>query len=119
MKKITMFVFLASAFGLNAQVCFNIDTSWVAAPNANCIISSDFNADGKLDLATSNYDPSSQNSSVSVLLGTGTGTFLPSITYTTNGSANSICSADFNHDGKQDVAVSDGSNNAVIFLPGN
>ncbi len=60
----------------------------------------DFNGDGNLDVAVAN-----QSSSVSILLGNGDGTLQPAVV-TAAGSQNlSIAAADFNQDGKTDLAL--------------
>ena len=70
----------------------------------------DFNADGKLDLATANsaYD-------VSVLLGNGDGTFRRRRRASTSASAGcaSVAVGDFNADGKLDLGV---TSNAMTRL---
>ncbi|MBV9574655.1 MAG: VCBS repeat-containing protein, partial [Acidobacteriales bacterium] len=67
----------------------------------------DFNKDGRLDLAV-------LNSSLSILLGNGDGTFSLSNSYpiTYSGNMNSLASADFNQDENPDVALPDGQ----VFL---
>jgi len=73
------------------------------------VIVGDFNGDGKLDVATANLgapQETSQNDSISVLLGNGDGTFQSPVFYTTQQASSSIAVGDFNGDGKLDLAVS-------------
>ena len=72
----------------------------------------DFNGDGKLDLAVSNY----VGISVSVLLGNGDGTFRPQVQYATAGAAEGIAIGDFNGDGKLDLAVANDSEDLSILI---
>ena len=65
----------------------------------------DFNHDGKLDLVGIPSDQF-EKSVIQVLLGNGDGTFQPPVDYTVNANPRSIAVADFNHDGKLDLAVS-------------
>jgi hypothetical protein len=78
--------------------------------NPGPIIPADFNGDGKVDLAVSNFtpsDPSSTLTSVNILLGNGDGTFTnaPGSPITVGVDAWSLAAADFNQDGKTDLAV--------------
>src|SRR5262245_196520 len=75
----------------------------------------DFNHDGKADLAVVNAGPfstSTSQSSVSVLLGNGSGSFQPAVTTAVlnggagNGNAQSVAVGDFNRDGLTDLALS-------------
>ena len=66
----------------------------------------DFNGDGKLDVAIAGYVSSQQNE-IQILLGKGDGTFTKgqTIVLPVNASASSIVTADFNGDGKLDLAL--------------
>jgi type IX secretion system substrate protein/VCBS repeat protein/FG-GAP repeat protein len=82
------------------------------------IATADFNNDGKADLVTANDG----DTTVSVLLGSGTGTFTSNINYTvctSSGAPCSVTSADFNSDGKADLAVTILTSNIVSILLGN
>jgi hypothetical protein len=76
---------------------------------------SDFNGDGKLDVAVAN----SQANSVGILLGQGDGTFQPPVNYPTGSVPYSIAIADFNNDGKIDIAVANSQSNSAGVLLGN
>jgi Bacterial Ig-like domain (group 3)/FG-GAP-like repeat/Abnormal spindle-like microcephaly-assoc'd, ASPM-SPD-2-Hydin/FG-GAP repeat len=80
----------------------------------------DFNGDHHPDIAVANDN---STGGVQVLLGKGDGTFQPAVTYSTGGTYDySIAIADFNGDGKLDLAVGDvsaGFTGAVSILLGN
>ncbi|WP_353851885.1 Calx-beta domain-containing protein [Microcystis sp. LE18-22.4A] len=74
----------------------------------------DFNGDGKSDLAVANHS----SSNVSVLLGTGTGSFGPATNFTVGISPRSVTVGDFNGDGKSDLATANRSSSNVSVLLG-
>ncbi|TAN70279.1 MAG: hypothetical protein EPN17_05840 [Methylobacter sp.] len=83
------------------------------------VISADFNGDGKLDLATANGN----SNDVSVRLGNGTGGFSGTTTLSVATSPSSFISsfisADFNGDGKLDLAAANSGSNDISVLLGN
>ena len=92
-----------------------------AGLNPVAIAAGDFNNDGKLDLAVANiglyYQGSFTNSRVSVLLGKGDGAFQPTVNYYAGLAPVSVAVADFNADGKPDLAVANyGSTNVSVLL---
>jgi uncharacterized protein YfaP (DUF2135 family) len=83
----------------------------------------DFNGDGKADLAVANYghltvNPDTGNT-VSILLGKGDGTFRTHVDYATGIFPDSVVVADFNGDGKADLAIANFNGNSVSVLLGN
>jgi large repetitive protein len=82
--------------------------------NPYSVISSDVNGDGNADLVVANEG----SATVSVLLGTGTGTFDTNIYYTTGFNPRSVTSADVNGDGKADLVVANSNSNTVSVLLG-
>src|SRR6266568_5058134 len=79
------------------------------------VVTADFNGDGKLDLAVSNYG----GNSLSVLLGNGDGTFQAPQTTPVGTNPAQVAVGDFNGDGKPDLVVSSVGNNTVSVLLGN
>ena len=92
-----------------------------ASVAAQTIVAADFNADGIPDAASLSASPNR----ASIFLGDGTGALKPGATYNIGASPTSVLAADFNGDGKLDLAVADsgvsGGNDpgAIVVLLGN
>ena len=87
------------------------------------VTAADFNRDGKLDLATADAAPRTASETLSILLGDGAGGFGPWLGHDAGETefafdAPSVVSADFNRDGRLDVAVSNNNSNTVSVLLG-
>jgi|KBSMisStandDraft_5_1062788.scaffolds.fasta_scaffold24597_2 hypothetical protein len=76
------------------------------------IVTADFNADHRLDVAVANY----QSASVSLLLGQGDGTFAPKFDALDGPFPVGLGAADFNGDGKPDVVIGSGSTTLAVLL---
>jgi thiol-disulfide isomerase/thioredoxin len=74
----------------------------------------DFNADGKLDLATANNN----SDNVSILLGNGTGGFGPAANFGVGLAPYTVAVGDFNADGKLDLATANYFSGDVSILLG-
>src|SRR6266567_2899200 len=79
------------------------------------IAEGDFNGDGKLDLAVTDYS----NNNVSVLLGNGDGTFQAPRTFPVGIHPAQVAVGDFNGDGKPDLVVANFDDNTLSVLLGN
>jgi len=81
----------------------------------------DFNGDGKPDLAVANSgtSPNYPDSSISVLLGLGDGTFADERRFGVGSNPDSVAVGDFNGDGALDLAVANGGSYDVAILLNN
>ncbi len=80
------------------------------------LVAADFNGDGKLDVAVGSEGTGSGDT-LCLLLGKGDGTFQPPVNFTVGKDPINTVSADFNGDGKADLAVmSYGGANFIVLL---
>jgi hypothetical protein len=78
------------------------------------VTTAEFTTSGHLDLAVA-----TGNDTVSILLGSGTGTFPSHVQYAVPGNPVAIIHGDFNGDGKQDLATADQFTSEISVLLGN
>ncbi len=101
----------------NGDGTFQAPANYPIDKAASSIAVADFNGDGRLDLAVAiggGYnDP---GHAVSILIGNGNGTFRKKVDYQVDLQPIGITAADFNGDGKIDLATSNGVNGTVSVL---
>ena len=113
MKKLLILAFLFGIKQVNAQICFGDATTYATGTGAASIVYADFNADGNKDFAVSNNG----SGDISILLGTGTGSFGAATSVAVGTGPYTLITADFNGDSKADLAVANhGSNNVSVLL---
>ena len=99
----------------NGDGTFQPHVDYAAGSAPNSVTVGDFNGDGTLDIAVANGSAVSA-ATYSILLGRGDGTFLPAMTYALGVNNATIATADFNGDGKLDLAVVDNIGQVWILL---
>jgi dienelactone hydrolase len=91
------------------------ETSFGSPASPSSVAVGDFNRDGKLDLAVANL----ASDNISILLGSGDGTFQNAVTYGVGSGPRMVNVGDFNGDGKLDLVVTNAGANNVSVLLGN
>ncbi len=111
---ITFLTVLLANSQVQNGVCFSAVSNYSVAFAPNAIVSGDFNNDGIPDLATANAG----TNNVSVMLGTGTGSFSPAVTFPAANGLYAMTIADFNADGNLDLAVVNGGGYRLLLGTG-
>ena len=91
------------------------DISTGAGTTPEGLVVSDFNSDGKLDIAATSFG----SNSVAILTGDGRGNFTLGKSIATGAGPRAIAAADFNGDRKADLAVANMTDGTVTILLGN
>ena len=103
-----------------AKLTFVNSSNPATNPWPQSVAVADFNGDGKLDLAVPVYSIFTPLSDMNILLGNGDGTFTAAPPFPLTGqNVNNAAVADFNGDGKPDLAISLPDANEVQVLLGN
>jgi hypothetical protein len=101
---------------------FAAAASYAVGSNPVSVAIADFNGDGKNDFAVADFGTAgtpSDSGDVSVLLNKGDGTFQSAVKIATGGNPSAVVAADFNNDGKQDLAViNSGTSTLSVFSGG-
>jgi hypothetical protein len=111
---ILLLLSLALPVSLSAQSLFASHRDYAVGSNPDAIDVGDFNGDGRLDLAVANWTANT----VSILLATTGGGFLPASTYPAGTGPLALAVADFNRDGRLDVVAANyGFDSAMPVAP--
>jgi hypothetical protein len=92
---------LATSAHAASSLQFGAATNFSADGGSFGIATADFNGDGKLDLISANYTLKA----VSLLLGSGDGSFAEPVNYSVTDSPKALATGDFNNDGKLDIVT--------------
>lgn len=101
----------------NGNGTFQPPVDYTTGNEPGAVTVADLNGDDKLDIVAANFGVFGGNT-VSVLIGNGDGTFQPQQQYTTSLGALSVIAADFNGDGKLDLAIDCACGNFYCGYPG-
>src|ERR1700749_8487 len=100
MRKLLFILSIVLFLDTNAQLCFSLKTNYATDFYCNSLTCADFNADGVPDLATTNQS----GNNISILLGSGGGSFGAPVNISVDFLPNSITNSDFDGDGIVDLA---------------
>src|SRR5712672_3676467 len=105
------------AFTAFAQIPRFLTTVSYPVAGASKEVLADVNGDGIPDIVTANGVSPTGDGGVSVLIGRGHGIFKPAKKIVAGGSPSSVIVADFNNDGKLDIAVANEPNPTIGIVP--
>jgi hypothetical protein len=112
---------LTTGVPIDNNTTFQTVGQYTVGPSAQHVIAADFNGDGNADLAVSNFGNQDDDSggNLQIFLGHGDGTFTQGATANAGATPVSMAAADFNGDGKMDLAVVNVTQDNISVLLGN
>jgi hypothetical protein len=115
---VLLMVCLASTTAAQSVV-FGTGDTYPAGTGPWGIVSGDFNGDGHPDLAVANHGPAATGNGVTVLISKGDGTFNSGVSYPGGLAPTYLISADFDKDGRLDIATANDGASNISVLRGN
>jgi hypothetical protein len=113
---IALLTVAATAFAqFPSPISFGPPQTYTVGDYPRSVATGDFNGDSKLDLVVTNYT----DSTISILLGNGDGTFQAPVNYAVGSDPISVAVGDFNGDGKPDLVVACNATSVLSVLLGN
>ena len=106
------FIVMLPVSGAHADDLFEAAVSYAAGDSPKSLCTGDFDGGGNIDIAVGNY----WIKRVSILKGSGTGTFAFDAQYTVGSGPDCVCTGDFNEDGDLDLAVTNMLAHSVSVL---
>lgn len=107
-----------SIFLNNGDGTFRSNGDFPAGSGVGSLTTVDFSGNGRLSLAVTNFVSLNGTNAVSILQNRGDGSFQMPVSYRTGQAPTWVVSADFNHDGIPDLAVTNAADNTVSILIG-
>ncbi len=104
--------------GVSGTISYAPKVDFITGSQPYSVSITDYNGDGKLDLAVANYN----SATVSIFMNTcttGTISFSPKVDFASNSGPSSIISNDFDGDGKTDIATANGASTSISILRNN
>ena len=99
--------------GLGGATFSSVTNLAMGSYNVKAVTAGDFNADGKIDIAATDWGT---NNDIYTFLGTGSGTFGTGVVFVFNGGTPvSMTSADYDANGLADIVVASNSNAIYVF----
>ncbi len=102
----------------NGDGTFRNHGDYAAGTGVGDLTTVDFGGNGRLSLAVVNFVSLNGTNAISILHNRGDGAFQAPVSYLTGQAPNWVVSADFNHDGIPDLAVTNTADNTVSILLG-
>ena len=102
----------------NGSGGFAAKVDYATGSGPSCVAVGDFNSDGRQDLVATNSWNGAGGNAVSVLLGTGDGSFAAKTDYASGAAPWAVVVGDFDSDGRQDLATANEADATVSVLLG-
>jgi hypothetical protein len=115
LARMLLFVSVLSRFAGAGTLRFKPAMTYPVGTIPNAVTAGDFNGDGETDLAVANFGSATGNGGISIMFGTGDGTFQSANNFAAGKKPHALAASDLNRDGKDDLVLIDSSGVGVLL----